>query len=59
MLPIDLPTVKPIEYPIMKYILEIPLRLEGETSNQKWLVVILEFTCMQPKSSPSYKIYFI
>ena len=59
LLPIDLHTVKLIEYPIVTYFREIPLGLEGANSNQKWFEVISEFTCMQPKSSPSDKIYFI
>jgi hypothetical protein len=59
MLPTDLPTVNIIEYPIVTYIREIPLGFEGAASNQKWFEVISKFTCMQPKSAPSDKIYFI
>jgi len=40
LLPTDLPTVKLIEYPIVTYFREIPLRLEGVVSNQKWFEVI-------------------
>jgi hypothetical protein len=59
MLPTDLPIVNLIEYPIVTYIQEIPLRLEGASSNQKWFEVISKFTCMQPRSALSDKIYFI
>jgi hypothetical protein len=58
LLPTDLPVVKLIGYPIVTYIREIPLGLEGETSNQKWFMVISNLLARNPNQVLSDNLFF-